>query len=286
MWLYIRAAERKFKEFNSLWNKDERLAGKRLLKFLNENFLERAHVEECLQFIFDLKLAAARKEISFLVQLLEMLGENRAEVDLVRRSALRKLKSIDVNTRPLKLPTREKFRKSILNLVAKGRFEEILFLSVVLSTGRRGIDVARLQKQQIFPLENSKFMAKLKFDKRSVKPTCFIIDFAEVREWLDGVVSVQRLNEFLLRRSNETGDLFKKNIQKNLGRFLEGFNLHALRTIKAVWLILQGHTQEEVTRRIGWTDDKMIIRYLRADPAIFATCQGIDEAIVILKEFF
>ena len=276
---------KKYLSLYEFFNKDERLAGRRLISFLKGRGEREVAVGICLEFIYSLKLAASRKEVAFLCLMLEALGENAAEVELIRKAALRELKTIKVEKRKMRLATKENFRKTILKLAEKEKFEEIMFLVVALATGRRGIDVVRVNKENLLEVQPGKFLAKLDFDKRSVKPVFFTISVEEVKDWLEGLISLDRFNGWLRQRCGEVGFLFRKNLQKNIGRFLQDFTLHSLRTIKAVWLLLDGCSEDEVKRRLGWVDDRMLIRYVRSDPGVLRDCRNLEEALFILDGF-
>ena len=285
MFINTKEVTKKYISLFEFFSKDEKLAGRRLIQFLKSQQGREVEVKLCLDFIFGLKLSAGRKEISFLCVMLEALGENRAEVELIRKASLRKLKTIKVEKRILRLASKENFKLTIVNLAKKGKFEEILFLVLALTTGRRGADLERIRKENLLEVQEGKFLAKLDFDKRSAKPIFFPIKVEEVKEWLDGLVSREKVNAWLRQKSREEGLLFRKNLKKNLGRFLKDFTLHSLRTIKAVWLLFEGVREDEVKRRLGWVDDRMLIRYVRSDPGVLRDCESLEEALFVLDGF-
>ena len=286
MRLVISSLSDDFVEMKEYWNKDEKLSGKRLLNFVKGLGAEEVEASTCLDFIFSLNLVAVRKDIAFLCTMLEFQGENPARVHVFKKAATRKIKNLEVKKRQPKIATEQKFKNSLYNLVNKNRLEELAFLCLALNTGRRGIDLSRLKKQDLSSLGEGKFLAKLEWDKRNSHPIFFTINLSETARWTDGIVNVGNLNNWLLYQSRSSGLLFKNNIQKNLNRYLDDFNLHSLRSVRAVWLLMEGLSEQEVKLRLGWSDDRSFLRYIRATPEILKDCDGLEGAVNLLKEHF
>ena len=273
-------------ELLEFWSKDEKLAGKKLLDFLLASGKPSISAGEGLDFIVGLRLSAARKDVAFLCTMLIILGQNEEKVRVFRKAALRRLKKVTVEKREAKIATKQKFKNSLLTLVAKNKLTDLVFLCLVLCSGRRGVDISRLCRENITEFENGKFLARLEFDKRSAKPTVFVINLQEVHDWLDGIVIIENLNAWLRQQARGKGRIFEGKIHKNLGRFLDGFNLHSLRSVRAVWLLKDGFSEEEVKVRLGWLDDRMLLRYLRASPEVLRGCGTLDEALILLQDIF
>ena len=286
MKLVIRSLADNFYELKEFWNKDELLSGKRLLKFVKDRGLEEIEASACLDFVLGLKLAAARKDIAFLCLILELQGENPARVHVFKKAALRRIKKVEVKKRQPKIATEQNFKSSLYSLINKNKLEELVFLCLALNTGRRGIDLVRLKKQDVSCLGEGKFLAKLEWDKRNSHPVFFTIKLSETALWTKEIVNINNLNAWLLHQSKGTGLLFRNNIQKNLNRYLNNFNLHSLRSVRAVWLLLDGLSEQEVKLRLGWSDDRSFLRYIRTTPEILRDCDGLDGAVNLLKEHF
>ena len=282
----VKKFKKQFLALAEFWSKDERLAGKRMLAFLDRRGKRKVRVSDCVDFILHLKLSAGRKELDFLCQMLKILGENSQKVDLIKKAAKRRLKLVKVVKRKSTLPSKEMFQQSIVNMTRKNKVEEIAFLCVALATGKRGIDLERITLENIKKVREGRFLIKLEWDKRSTKPTVFILELEEVREWLEGCIDIDELNAWLTLVSTKKGQLFSKNISKNMNRLLSGFTLHSLRSVKAIWLLLSGNTEDEVKRRLGWSDDRTFLRYLRSEPACLKDCDSVNEAIMVLQDFF
>ena len=275
-----------FVEMLEFWSKDEKLAGKKLLEHMRSSGKSSISAGEGLEFIVSLRLSAARKDVAFLCTMLLILGQSGEKVRIFRKAAMRRLKKISVEKRDVKIATKQKFQNSLLTLISKNKLPELVFLCLVLCSGRRGIDVSRLCRENITELEEGKFLARLEFDKRSTKPTVFLINLQEVQDWLVGIVNIENLNAWLRQQARGKGQIFNEKIHKNLGRFLDGFSLHSLRSVRAVWLLKEGFSEEDVKVRLGWLDDRMLLRYLRTSPEVLRGCSTLDEALLLLQDIF
>ena len=275
-----------YTEMLEFWSKDEKLAGKKLLEHMRCTGKPSISAGEGLEFIVSLRLSAARKDVAFLCTMLIILGQSGEKVRVFRKAAMRRLKNVSVEKRVAKIATKQKFQNSLLTLITKNKLAELVFLCLVLCSGRRGIDISRLCRENITELEDGKFMARLDFDKRSARPTVFVINLQEVHDWLDGIVITENLNAWLRQQASGTGRIFDGKIHKNLGRCLDGFNLHSLRSVRAVWLLKDGFSEEDVKIRLGWLDDRMLLRYLRTSPEVLRGCGTLEEALILLQDIF
>ena len=268
--------------YSVAWSSSELGAFKRLEKLTRGG--SKMAVLDLVQRLVELKLTSFKKDLSFLLKLLKVLGWSEVELSWIRATGLAKSKKITYTKRHTVFPDTSTFQKGLSGLLADGKAQAALFVCMVISSGRRGVEVSRLKIENLSWIDE-KLVGKLEWSKTSVKPVVFEMDFDQVKEWLEPVVSIGKVKDSIRAMMQEnSGLMFSETIHKNLGKKL-GYSLHALRTVKAVFMLRAGHSDSEIKNQLGWVDDRMLLRYVRMDPRILKTQTSMDEAMKIVMKF-
>lgn len=263
---------------------DKRAAG-RLEVFMNQEKKRKIDAVKIIDKLASLNLASSSKDLNFFLTCLETIKVNKGSLKLLRKYAARKAKAIKPQKRPTKFPTQQNFHLTVTTLLTKKKFSKVLFLCLVLATGRRGVEIQRLSGANIIDKGNGVFLARLDWSKKSVKPSYFDINLQSVKDWLGEVVDLEIVNQKLRAACGKNLPLFKRNIHKNMNRDLVNFSLHSLRTVKSIFMLRQGCSEGEIMKQLGWQDQRMVTRYIRIDPDLLKRSQGMDEALKWVEKF-
>ena len=270
------------KKWGTMWSATEHQAYKRISKaFAAKKEMEADVVADS---VLRLGLTSLKKDLSFLQRLLGMLGWKEPATAWLKASTLAKAKNVTYKKRSTVFPSSIEFKTSIEELLCKNKFQEVLFLAMVLASGRRGVEVQRLMVEDLDWVDDE-LVARLPWSKTSVKPVVFKVQLDLVAEWLEPELEVARLKASLGKMMKGTGKLFKDNIHKNIGRSLKGFNLHSLRSVAAVFMILNGSADSTIMRQLGWADARMLLRYVRMAPEVLKGQTSVDAAMMVVKKF-
>ena len=268
--------------WSGLWSKQERLAFGRILNGFGND--DRVMVTRITDFLLNLKLTSFKKDLAFFGRLLQLLGWKEPVVGWLKKAAIAESKKIVYRKRNTRFPSKLDFQSTLEDLLSKQKAQEILFLACVLGSGRRGCEIARLETRDMAWISD-KLVCKLPWSKTSLKPICFEIDLDLVEDWLEPVLDVGKIKAALAKSLKLEGSLFRENIHKNFTRILKGFNLHAIRSVTAIFMVRGGATDSEVMTQLGWVDNRMLLRYLRVTPGLVSGQLSVDAAIELVRNF-
>ena len=269
------------KNYAVAWSVTEKSAFKRLAALLADR--KKVATMKVVRGLVDLGLTSIKKDLSFFCKLLTVLGWSSVEVEWLKAAGIEMTKKITYKKRDTVFPDKEVFQNNLSFLLGEGKAEAALFVAATLASGRRGVEVSRLTGENLAVIDG-KLVAKLDWSKTSVKPICFQIDFEQVSEWLEPVLSVAKVRDAMASFIDRPGSVFAENIHKNIGKRL-GFSLHALRSIKAIFMLVGGFEDKDIKNQLGWTDDRMLLRYVRMDPRIVKGQMSVEQALEIVQRF-
>ena len=129
-------------ELGKFWSKQEKRTFKKIERWLLD--LADVTAEVVVEQLAKENLASFKKEVNFLVKMGLVLGFNPGKMEFLKSYGIRKSKTLKPATRRTIFPTRQVFSSSIDKLLAAGRHQEVLFLVVLLSSGRRGCEISRI----------------------------------------------------------------------------------------------------------------------------------------------
>lgn len=142
---------------------------------------------------------------------------------------------------------------------------QALFLAVLASCGRRGIDVKRIVSSQISIL-NNKYLVRIMRDKVNTSPVNFTIvwDTSLDLPWnfidtsFRQIIQKSKHYPFAEVKTEKIRSVIKSNFGEN-----NGFVLHSLRNRCALRLVRLGWTTDEVLSYIGWNTLASFKRYTK-----------------------
>ena len=171
---------------------------------------------------------------------------------------------------PKDLPSDEQIRA----VFEKSSDDEKIWLSLLVMSGRRGIDISRLKWRdvQILELEMTCVLERDKSSKGS--PVSFVckwmdldvpgIETKPIKKWLKTNKEKSDKSDYVVNMSQNGENtrqqqfiLFKQKISR---RCL--FCIHGLRRRRAVIELIDGKSQDRVSSKIGWKSKTSIFTYI------------------------
>lgn len=132
----------------------------------------------------------------------------------------------------------------------------------MLCSGRRHIDICRV-KQCCFRIKSpGKYQLIIPCDKSHSNWICFEADLNFIpNDWLPS--TREKIHIWLSKLLKKGSDYpFDVDLGSNTSRNLN-LCVHQLRTLAAVNLKVRGFSDASVLERIGWTDPRMLDRYVK-----------------------
>ena len=168
------------------------------------------------------------------------------------------------------LPTDKQLRE----IIETSSTSEKIWLAILIMSGRRGIDVARLKWKnvQLFEHQLTCVMEKDKANKTT--PIAFACKFKDLD--VEGVNSEEIISILAKNKNLKKGSEYVVEIEMNEGdkrdqafkifkqkltRRIE-FCIHGIRRRRAVIELLKGKTEDRVSSKIGWRSKKSISTYV------------------------
>ena len=147
--------------------------------------------------------------------------------------------------------------------------QERLWVVLMIITGRRAIDIGRMKYKKV-SLYDDKIGVIIPKDKASRQPVSFNFKWTEFD--VNGCDISMLKKEFEENCENKTGFVIQpENEGKNRQQCLTimkqriarkaKFNLHALRSRRAVICLMEGRSESLVKSKIGWRSEEMVRYY-------------------------
>ena len=166
--------------------------------------------------------------------------------------------------RPKIIPSSQCFIKTLKRLECEGKGKIVLLLLVMLSSGRRAVDIIRIQSNMVTPRDQSRYEVFIPFDKINFGSVRFIIDFRAIpKQWRP--TSIAAMDNFFCAELRESNRPFKEIKIGNLCRSVKSFNPHALRSLLALHLTQLGMSDIRIMKIVGWKDSRSLGLYRRLD---------------------
>ena len=145
------------------------------------------------------------------------------------------------------------------------------------ASGRRAIDISRIQKKATF-YSDDKWFVTLDKDKQNALPVNFSFKFDDVL--FEEMAQLQKRLSSAFQKSDAP---FNRVNWQKLRRKAE-FRLHSLRNRKAIKLILEGLSVQEVQIALGWSDLKSLQRYLKISPDAIRILNSYEKVLSVIEK--
>ena len=162
---------------------------------------------------------------------------------------------------PKLIPSGKVFINTIRNLDKSGKGKAALLLLVMLSSGRRAVDVSRVNSLLVRPIGKYKYSVVLPFDKKNAKEIKFKIDFNAIpASYLP--VDLEKIDQSF--RAELQASIFPFEVcgSKNLSRLFK-FKPHSLRSLFSINLTRLGFEDGRIMKIAGWRDLRSLQLYRR-----------------------
>ena len=157
----------------------------------------------------------------------------------------------------------------IRRLLQKLQGQDLLWMVLMVITGRRAIDIGRMKYEQV-KLYGKKVGVIIPKDKVSKQPVSFSFEWKEFD--VAGFDIIQVKKQFEENCKNRTGFVIESENQskprhQNLTIMKQRisrqakFNIHALRSRRAVICLMSGRSESLVKAKIGWKSEVMVRYY-------------------------
>ena len=179
------------------------------------------------------------------------------------RYALRVARLAGNRSRKIKkiIPDARVFRETIKSLYYQDKGKMALILILMLSSGRRFIDICRLDSSKIRWIGDFLYKASLPYDKKSDSEITFKIDFSAIP--ISFRPSDLSSIDLCFRAELATSIFpFEHCKDKNLSRSLK-FHPHSIRSLVAIYLTKEGLSDEQIMVVAGWKDLRSLQLYRR-----------------------
>ena len=161
-----------------------------------------------------------------------------------------------------KIPDSSTFKKSIKSLEKSNKGKFSLLLLIMMGSGRRAVDVMRIESDRVVPIGIFKYECKLPYDKMRAGDIKFRLDFNAIHpNWRPAPLETID-NMFRAEISREKRPFFVCK-SKNLSRIVKNYHPHGIRTLTTLYLTSLGLPDHRIMNIIGWSDIRSLTLYRR-----------------------
>ena len=257
----------------SVLRKNEKVWLKRLLVWVKQyKFDGRFSLDDYFRYLSSLGFAHYPQEVCFLVKFLKETGI------FISASKIRHWKSLYSHREENKSPGIP-YSWQIVSLLQKIPIQEQLHVLIMVTSGRRFIDVSRIDSRKVTLLEG-KFVVQIKKDKCSSSPVSFSFEFS------DGDLSVDwnfYQSQFLAICQEKRFSFSNSNMQKI--RREADYTLHATRHRKALSMIRNDTSIQDTLNFIGWRCNSSFERYTKLTVCDIKSFPSLDKTIEFINSF-
>ena len=196
------------------------------------------------------KLAGVIKPLNFLDEL-----QLKKFLRLARGAGNKKAKRTKI------IPSGKIFTDAIKKLDRQGKGKVALLLLIMVSSGRRCVDVSRINSLQVRSIGSYKYSVLLPHDKKNPSEVKFRIDFNAIPiSYLP--TKLENIDQSFRAELQSCIFPFEACASKNLSRLLS-FQPHSLRSLFAINLTSLGFRDEVIMKITGWRDLRSLQLYRR-----------------------
>ena len=180
------------------------------------------------------------------------------------------------------IPSPNYFKSCIARIFKKNKAVLALGLLVMLMSGRRKKDVARIKSSDVFQVSDEAFTISLDFDKTHNFRQFFTLDFSLTPQaW--SVASPSVLGHAFSIACNHKEYPFAALDSSNLVR-LVGFRPHSLRSLASIFRTWLGWSDESIKEDIGWASKASLARYRGLSASVIRRASSVKEAVSWVTE--
>ena len=229
-------------------------------------------------------LSKARQEVILIFDLLESLGKVGLLEKLQKRHALRLVKNANKSTlAPVRfLPDVSAFNSAASRLLAAGSMVEFLSLVTMLGSGRRMVDLSRIDATRVKQVSDLGYEAFIRFDKTHNTQIKMFIDFSIIDpEWLP--VSLPQITSSFKEHLAASKTPFASISAGSLTKKIK-FPLHSIRGLFSVNCTRLGWSDERIMAWAGWSHVSSLKRYRRIGPEALRSAANLTSAVALVND--
>ena len=273
----------RIKQLSPFINSKQKLLCKRLFKYLAEKKSSNIKIVNFAEKLHRLNLASFKAEVSFYFDLVGSISNDKMMIKVMKKHFRSLANKQIIEKKEKNLPSPATVASAIRRLYANNKKSHAILLVVMFLTGRRSIDLSRLKSKNVKKLSSTKFSAFVEKDKKHNFRRNFVIDLKLFDEQWCGI----SLNDF----KKSWHDLlkfklvFKKVVLASLARETATFQPHILRSIRAILLVREGNSVEQILQYIGWDDQRSLHRYIRLDMNVVRSLEWSEVMRIFNSQF-
>ena len=159
----------------------------------------------------------------------------------------------------------------------KGKFS--LLLLIMIDSGRRAVDIMRIESHLVSQIGTYKYETTVPFDKKSASQIKFRIDFNAIHpKWRPAPLeAIDRMFRAELSKEIKPFSVCKSN---NLSRLVKNFHPHGLRSLTTLHLTSLGLPDRRIMDIVGWSDVRSLYLYRRMNRE---DIEGVDLEVLVRR---
>ena len=161
------------------------------------------------------------------------------------------------------IPSSSNFIGAVKKFDRMNKGKIALLLILMISSGRRAIDIMRINSSQVTYLGHYKYKIFIPFDKKNDHEIRFIADLEAIPP-IYRPTSLENLDSALKAEFNSDLYPFKSCSNKNISRMLN-FHPHSIRSLVAIYLTSLGLDDDRIKSVAGWKDQRSLVLYRRLE---------------------
>jgi integrase len=243
---------------------------RRLLMFMkNHGFYQQSYlpIEIYMDYLRSLRLVAHKSEVYHVSYLFELSGCSINQFQLRSWSFQNPREHVDFT-----IPS----RSAITSAIRTGSLLDGLVIILKYCSGRRHCDILRLKSKNVH-VKNNRVHIRLSYTKTTRTITAYSFEFKT--DLNIDLEPYQRLFARMLVRNSQP---FQNYDFDSLRRQVP-FQLKSLRSARAIHYILDGHSEESVMNRIGWSCSSTFRLYVRLPITSIQDLRTYDAVVDVLN---
>ena len=254
---------------NEFWHtflKPEKSWVNKLYRWFNND--EDLVVNDYVAYLADLHQATFRQEVNFLIRLIK--STNCRVSGFEARFWRNATSERETKPKPARLPTKVQIEQ-LLNTLEP---EEQVFVAILAASGRRSIDIIRINSKQV---KNSgpKCFATIRKDKTHRTPVTFSWTWEAEFNDRERMKNLKIVFQNMLENSIYPFE----NVKVNKIRKRISFRLHGFRHRRAIDMIRKGSSKEDTMSYIGWASESSLTTYIKLSITDLKSFQTLEECI-------
>jgi len=259
-------------EYNC-FSSQEKVWLKRLFHWLNLRNLT-FDLDDYFRNLAQIGLINYRQELLFITSIINNAGI------FVSQFRIRSYKKLEADVIKKQKQPRLALTSQINQLLSLLEGADKLFIAILASSGRRGIDIQRLSADNISFL-NNRYICTIPRDKCNNLPITFSFYWDSSLE-----LDLQAMDQLMhdLSADFEFGGINRQMIGRKAKA--AGFDLHSLRHRCCIRLVRQNFSVDEILSQIGWRSIDSFIRYSKLSIIDIKLFKSLDSVLIYVNANF